>query len=76
MADLSKYLALVLIDPATDGDEALNLFTHLNFNLIKLDAAIGDLDAPALELGLRSTDVAGILLELATRVKTLEEGDS
>ena len=76
MADVSKYLALVLVDPAEDGDEAVNLFTHFNLNWAKVDAAFGDLDAPALELGLESTDVAGILTELATRVKALEEGGS
>ena len=36
---------------------------------------MGDLDVPALELGLESTDVAGILTELAERVKALDGGD-
>lgn len=75
MADVSKYLALVLIDPAEDGDEAVNLFTHFNLNWVKVDAAFGDLDVPALELGLESTDVAGILTELADRVIALEEAN-
>ena len=76
MADVSKYLALVLVDPNEDGDEAVNLFTHFNLNWVKVDAAFGNLDVPALELGLESTDVAGILTELAARVKALEEGGS
>ena len=38
--------------------------------------AIAHPDDPALELGLESTDVAGILTELAARVKALEEGGS
>ena len=76
MADVSKNLALVLVDPAEDGDEAVNFFTMLNLNWVKVDAAIGDLDVPALELGLENTDVAGILTELAARVKALEEGGS
>ena len=76
MADVSKYLALVLVNPAEDGDEAVNFFTHINLNWVKVDAAFGDLDVPALELGLESTDVAGILTELAARVKALEEGGS
>lgn len=75
MADVSKYLALVLVDPAEDGDEAVNLFTMFNLNWVKVDAAFGDLDVPALKLGLTSTDVAGILTELAERVKNLEGGD-
>lgn len=74
MADVSRYLALVLIDPAEDGDEAVNFFTHFNLNWVKVDAAFGNLDVPALALGLESTDVAGILTELVTRVKALEEG--
>ena len=75
MADVSKYLALVLVDPAEDGDEAVNFFTMINLNWVKVDAALGDLDVPALELGLESTDVAGILTELAERVKALDGGD-
>lgn len=75
MADVSKYLALVLVDPSEDGDEAVNFFTMLNLNWVKVDAAFGDLDVPALELGLESTDVAGILTELAARVKALEGGN-
>ena len=38
--------------------------------------AIEHPEDPALELGLESTDVAGILTELAARVKALEEGGS
>lgn len=75
MADVSKYLALVLVDPSEDGDEAVNFFTHFNLNWVKVDAAFGDLDVPALELGLESTDVAGILKELADRVIALEEAN-
>ena len=75
MADVSKYLALVLVDPTEDGDEAVNFFTMFNFNWAKVDAAFGDLDVPALELGLESTDVAGILKELADRVIALEEAN-
>ena len=75
MADVSKYLALVLVNPAEDGDEAVNFFTMLNLNWVKVDAALGNLDVPALELGLESTDVAGILTELAERVIALEGGD-
>jgi len=76
LADVSKYLALVLVNPAEDGDEAVNFFTMFNVNWAKVDAAFGNLDVPALELGLESTDVAGILTELAARVKALEEGGS
>lgn len=76
MADISKNIGFVLIDPAEDGDEAVNFFTMLNLNWVKVDAAFGNLDVPALELGLESTDVAGILTELAARVKALEEGGS
>lgn len=72
MADLSKHLALVLIDPAEDGDEAVNIYTQFNGNWLKVDAAFGDLDVPALKLGLLSTDTAGILSELADRVLALE----
>ena len=43
MADVSKYLALVLVNPAEDGDEAVNFFTMLNLNWVKVDAAFGDL---------------------------------
>ena len=74
MADLTQNIGFTLIDPNTDGDEAVNLFTQLGWNWCLADAAIGNLDAPALELGLTSTDIAGILLELAHRVKALEEG--
>jgi len=65
MADVTENLALTLPDPSTDGDEPFNLETMLNWNMIKIDAAFGNLDEPALELGLESTDVAGILLALA-----------
>lgn len=75
MADVSKHIGFVLIDPAEDGDEAVNFFTHFNLNWVKVDAAFGDLDVPALELGLESTDVAGILKELADRVIALEEAN-
>ena len=75
MADVTENLALTLPDPATDGDEAFNINTWLNWNFRKVDAAVGDLDVPALKLGLTSTDVAGILTELAERVKNLEGGD-
>ena len=75
MADVSKHIGFVLIDPAEDGDEAVNFFTMINLNWVKVDAALGDLDVPALELGLESTDVAGILTELAERVKALDGGD-
>ena len=74
MADLTQNIGFILIDPKTDGDEAVNLFTQLGWNWVLVDAAIGNLDTPALELGLTSTDIAGILLELAHRVKALEEG--
>ena len=74
MADLTQNIGFTLIDPKTDGDEAVNLFTLLGWNWVLADAAIGNLDTPALELGLTSTDIAGILLELAHRVKALEEG--
>ena len=73
MADLSENMALTLVDPATDGDEAFNFFTMLNWNWIKVDAYVGDLDVPALELGLYSTNIAGILKELADRVIKLEK---
>lgn len=72
MADVSKNLALTLVDPDADGDEAFNIETMLNWNWLKIDAAFGDLDEPALALDLRSTDVAGILAELAARIKALE----
>ena len=72
MAKVTDYLALTLVDPATDGDEAFNLDTYTNWNFRKIDAAVGDLDAPALELGLQSTNIAGILKELADRVIALE----
>lgn len=75
MAQVSDNLALTLVDPSTDGDEAFNISTMLNFNWVKVDAAVGDLDVPALELGLESTDIAGILKELADRVIALEEGN-
>lgn len=75
MADVSKHIGFVLIDPAEDGDEAVNFFTMINLNWVKADAAFGNLDVPALALGLESTDVAGILTELAERVKTLEGGN-
>jgi hypothetical protein len=75
MAQVSDNLALTLVDPTTDGDEAFNISTMLNFNWRKVDAAVGDLDVPALELGLESTDIAGILKELADRVIALEEGN-
>lgn len=74
MADLTQNIGFILIDPKTDGDEAVNLFTQLGWNWVLADAAIGNLDTPALELELTSTDIAGILLELAHRVKALEEG--
>ena len=74
MADLTENIGFTLIDPKTDGDEAVNLFTQLGWNWVLVDAAIGNLDTPALELGLTSTDIAGILLERAHRVKALEEG--
>ena len=74
MADISRYLALVLVNPAEDGDEAFNFATMVNPNWEKVDAAFGNLDVPALALGLESTDVAGILTDLVTRVKALEEG--
>lgn len=73
MATLSDNLGLTLVDPATDGDEAFNIDTMYNWNLKKLDAAVGDLDPAALELGLQSTNIAGILKELADRVIALEE---
>ena len=76
MADVSKNLALVLVNPAEDGDEAFNFSTMVNHNWEKVDAAFGDLDVPALALGLESTDVAGILKELADRVTALEGGNS
>ena len=73
MAKVTDHLALTLVDPATDGDEAFNLETYTNWNFRKIDAAVGDLDAPALELGLQSTNIAGILKELADRIIALEE---
>ena len=75
MAQVSDNLALTLVDPTTDGDEAFNISTMLNWTWRKVDAAVGDLDVPALELGLESTDIAGILKELADRVIALEEGN-
>lgn len=75
MAEVSENLALTLVDPATDGDEAFNIETMYNWNLRKIDAAVGDLDVPALELGLTSTDIAGIMKELADRVIALEEAN-
>lgn len=74
MADVSENVGFTLVNPEEDGDEALNLFTHLTFNWLLADAAIGDLNTPAAELGLRSTNIAGILEELAVRVKALEGG--
>ena len=76
MADLTENIGFTLIDPETDGDEAVNLFTHLGWNWVLADAAIGNLDAPAKKLGLTSTNIAGILLELANRVLTLEGGNN
>ena len=75
MADVTENLALTLPDPATDGDEAFNINTWLNWNFRKVDAAVGDLDEPALELGLTSTNIAGILKELADRILALEEAN-
>lgn len=72
MANISENLALTLVDPATDGDEAFNVETMLNWNWRKVDNAIGNLNPAALELGLTSTNVAGILKELADRVLALE----
>ncbi len=74
MADVSRYIGFVLVNPSEDGDEAVNFFTMINLNWAKADAAFGNLDVPALALGLESTDVAGILTELVTRVQALEEG--
>ena len=76
MADVTENIGFALIDPKTDGDEAVNLFNHLGWNWILADAAIGDLDAPALKLGLTGTDIAGILEELADRIIKLEGGGS
>lgn len=76
MADVSENLGFTLVNPQEDGDEALNLFVHLNFNWILADAAIGDLTPAALKLGLRSTNIAGILEELADRIIELEGGGS
>lgn len=76
MADLSKHLALVLVDPAEDGDEDVNFFTQINANWILVDAAVGDLDPAARKLGLTSTNIAGILEELADRIIALEEAEN
>ena len=75
MADVSENLALTLVDPTTDGDEAFNINTYPNWNFRKIDAAVGDLDVPAMTLGLTSTNIAGILKELADRVIALEEAN-
>lgn len=72
MAEVSENLALTLVDPATDGDEAFNFWTMLNWNWRKVDNAVGDLNPAALELELESTNIAGILKELADRVIALE----
>ena len=76
MADVSENLALTLVDPATDGDEAFNFHTMLNWNWRKVDNAVGDLNPAALELGLESTNIAGILKELADRIIALEGAES
>ena len=76
MAKVTDNLALTMPDPATDGDEAFNIETMYNWNLKKLDAAVGDLDPAALELGLQATNIAGILKELADRVIALEEANN
>ena len=76
MADVSENLGFTLVNPQEDGDEALNLFVHLNYNLILADAAIGNLTQAAVKLGLRSTNIAGILEELADRIIELEGGGS
>lgn len=73
MATLSDNLALTLVDPATDGDEAYNIETHLNWNWRKVDAAFGNLSPAAMKLGLLGTNLAGILEELADRIIALEE---
>ena len=52
MADVSENLGFTLVNPQEDGDEALNLFVHLNFNWILADAAIGNLTPAALKLGM------------------------
>ena len=73
MANVTDNLALTLVDPATDGDEAFNLDTYTNWNVKKIDAAFGDLSPAALTLGLLGTNLAGILEELADRIIALEE---
>lgn len=76
MADVSENLGFTLVNPQEDGDEALNLFSFLNYNLILADAAIGNLTPAALKLGLHSTNIAGILEELADRIIEMEGGGS
>ena len=76
MANVTKNLSLTLPDPATDGDEAFNLDTYTNWNFRKIDAAFGDLSPAALKLGLTSTNLAGILEEMADRILALEEGNA
>ena len=76
MANVTKNLSLTLPDPATDGDEAFNIDTWLNWNFTKLDAAFGDLSSAALKLGLTNTNLAGILDELADRILAIEEGNT
>lgn len=75
MAEISENIGLTLVDPATDGDEAFNFFTMLNWNWRKVDSAVGDLNPAAQELDLESTNIAGILKELADRVIALEEAN-
>lgn len=76
MAKVTDNLALTLVDPATDGDEAFNLDTYTNWNFKKIDAAFGDLSPAALKLGLTNTNLAGILEEMADRILALEEGNA
>lgn len=65
MAHVTKYLALLMLDPSTDGDEAWNLEVALNQNWAKIDAALGDLEEPARTLGMETLDAAGMLSALA-----------
>ena len=76
MANLSDNLGLTLPDPKTDGDEAFNLETMYNWNLRKIDAAVGDLNPSARKLGLTSTNIAGILTALADRLIDLENKEA
>lgn len=75
MAKVTDNLALTLVDPATDGDEAFNLDTYINWDFRKIDAAFGDMSPAALKLGLLGTNLAGILEELADRILALEEAN-